>query len=156
MDFKRIWYSFRMFTFTSGLKRTNYLKKKNFYGKIGDDVMIQSRKLPLYPKLINIGSNVRIASNVVFVTHDVIHNMLNNLPDSRGGGIYKEKCGTITIGNNVFIGTNSVILYNVTIGNNVVVGAGSVVTKDLPDNSVCVGVPCKKVGDFSDLLEKRK
>ena len=42
------------------------------------------------------------------------------------------------------------------IGNNVIIGAGSVVTKDIPDNSVCAGVPCKRIGSFDDFIRKRK
>ncbi len=49
----------------------------------------------------------------------------------------------VHIGKNCWIGAGAVILPGVTIGNNVVVGAGSVVTKDLPDNVVAVGNPCK-------------
>lgn len=86
MNVKRIWTQMRMFTFGSGVKRTAYLKKKNVFGHIGENVMIQSRKVPLYPELIYIGNNVRVASNVSFITHDVTHNMLNNLPESLGGG----------------------------------------------------------------------
>ena len=48
------------------------------------------------------------------------------------------------------------ILYDVTIGSNVIIGAGSIVTKDIPDGSVAVGVPCKVVGTFEDFVEKRK
>ena len=101
--------------------------------------------------------NVRVATNVTFVTHDVSHNMLNNLPEALEGKYrFKEKKGKIVIGDNVFIGANSLILYDVTIGNNVIVGAGSIITKDLPDNSVCAGVPCKVIGSFEDFVEKRK
>jgi len=49
----------------------------------------------------------------------------------------------ITIGDNVWIGTNSSILDGVYIGNGCVIGAGSVVTHDLPPNCVCCGVPCR-------------
>ena len=48
------------------------------------------------------------------------------------------------------------LLYDVTIGNNVIIGAGSVVTKDIPDGSVAVGVPCKVIGRFEDFVKKRK
>ncbi len=44
-----------------------------------------------------------------------------------------------TIGNNVMIGAESIVLGNITVGNNVRIGAGSVVTKDIPDNGVFVG-----------------
>ncbi len=156
MNIKRIWTQMRMFTFWSGIRRTAYLKKKKVFGSIGDDVMIQSRKVPLYPELIYIGNNVRVASNVSFITHDVTHNMLNNISKYAGGYRFDEKKGNIVIGDNVFIGANSTVLYDVTIGNNVIVGAGSVVVKDLPDNSVCVGVPCRVIGDFQSFIEKRK
>lgn len=49
----------------------------------------------------------------------------------------------VRIGNDVWVGSNVVILPGVTIGNNVVIGAGSVVTHDIPDNVVAFGVPCK-------------
>ena len=51
----------------------------------------------------------------------------------------------ITVGNNVWFGGNVVVLPGVTIGNNVTIGAGSVVTKDIPDNVVAVGNPCKVI-----------
>jgi galactoside O-acetyltransferase len=50
---------------------------------------------------------------------------------------------SIRIGKNCWIGAGAVILPGVTIGDNVVVGAGSIVTKDLPDNVVAVGNPCR-------------
>ena len=57
-----------------------------------------------------------------------------------------------TIGNNVFIGGRSIILYDVTIGDNVIIGAGSVVTRDIPSGSVAVGCPAKVVGRFEDSM----
>ncbi|PQJ69508.1 MULTISPECIES: acyltransferase [Polaribacter] len=55
------------------------------------------------------------------------------------------KTPPIVIGNNVFIGANSVILSNVNIGNNVIIGAGSIVSKNIPSNSIAVGNPCKVI-----------
>lgn len=51
----------------------------------------------------------------------------------------------VTIGDNVWIGGSVTILPGVTIGNNVTIGAGSVVTKDIPDNVVAIGNPCKVI-----------
>lgn len=51
----------------------------------------------------------------------------------------------VIIGNNVWIGMNSVIMRGVTIGNNVVIGANSVVVKDIPSNVIAVGSPCKVI-----------
>lgn len=54
-------------------------------------------------------------------------------------------CDHVTIGNNCWIGANSVICPGVTIGENTVIGAGSVVTKDIPANCVAAGNPCKVI-----------
>ena len=53
--------------------------------------------------------------------------------------------GPIVIGDNVWIGANCVILPGVKIGSNVVIGAGSIVTKEIPNDSVAVGNPCKVI-----------
>lgn len=56
----------------------------------------------------------------------------------------------VTIGNNVWVGANSVILPGVTVGENSVIGAGSVVTKDIPANVVAVGNPCRVLREISE------
>ncbi|KAB0300278.1 sugar O-acetyltransferase [Vibrio fortis] len=56
----------------------------------------------------------------------------------------------VTIGNNVWIGAHSVVLPGVTIGENTVIGAGSVVTKDIPENVVAVGNPCRVLREISE------
>ncbi len=56
----------------------------------------------------------------------------------------------IHIGNNVWIGANSVILPGVNIGDNSVIGAGSVVTKDIPSNVVAVGNPCRILREINE------
>ena len=55
----------------------------------------------------------------------------------------------VRIGKNCWIGAGAIIVPGVTIGDNVVVGAGSVVTKDLPDNTVCAGNPCKVIREVN-------
>ena len=52
----------------------------------------------------------------------------------------------VLIGDNVFIGAQSIILKGVTIGENAIIGAGSVVTQDVPANAIAAGNPCKVVG----------
>lgn len=131
------------------------MKAQGVFRKCGENVMITSRKIPLYSRLISIGNNVWIASGVSFLTHDVVHFMLN-CRRSRNEPRFEEKVGCIEIGDNVFIGANTTILYDVKIGNNVVVGSNTLVNKDIPDNSVVGGVPCRVLGSFGDLVEKRK
>ena len=55
------------------------------------------------------------------------------------------KTPPIVIGNNVFIGANSVLLQGIKIGDNVIIGAGSIVSKNIPSNSIAVGNPCKVI-----------
>lgn len=61
--------------------------------------------------------------------------------EERLQGLFADK--PITIGDNVWLGANVTVLPGVTIGKNSVIGAGSVVTKDIPENVVAVGNPCK-------------
>lgn len=101
--------------------------------------------------MISLGDNVHIASGVKFINHDVIYLMFRYMYNDNNLQINK---GEITIGNNVFIGSNTIILYNTKIGDNVIIGAGSIVTKDIPSNSVAVGTPCKVIGSFEDYSKK--
>lgn len=55
-----------------------------------------------------------------------------------------------TIGDNVTLGVNVTIIGGVTVGNNVIIGAGSVVVKDIPDNCVAVGNPCRPIKYFNE------
>ena len=97
------------------------------------------------PYLVQLGDSVGLSDGVRFVTHDGGLFVLNNLgllpsPD------LPQKCdsfGRITVGNNVFIGMDTIILKGVTIGDNVVVGARSLVTRDLPSGAVYAGSPAR-------------
>ncbi|MFK5879047.1 MAG: DapH/DapD/GlmU-related protein [Flavobacteriaceae bacterium] len=81
------------------------------------------------------GSNIEIGpgTNIISSNHDF-------------SDFYKQsKAKPITIGDNVWIGCNCVILPEVNIGSNVIIGAGSIVTKDIPSNTISVGNPCKVI-----------
>lgn len=69
-------------------------------------------------------------------------------PKKRKEGIMKSS--PITIGENVWIGANSVICGGVTIGDGAVIGAGSVVTRDIPAGVVAYGAPCKPRRELDD------
>ena len=60
------------------------------------------------------------------------------------------------IGNNVFIGADAKILYDVKVGDNVIIAAGALVNKDVPSNSVVRGIPAKVISSLDDYLVKRR
>lgn len=101
---------------------------------------------PSHCWLIEIGDNVTMAPRVHVLCHDA----------STKQFLGYTKIGCVTIGNNVFIGADTVILPGVTIGNDVVIGANSTVTHNIPDNSVVAGSPAKKIYDLQEYLEKEK
>lgn len=154
MQGKRVWQTIRLYLTPSPRKRANYLK--GVYRSVGDNCVIMSRRVPLYPELISIGNNVKIASNVYIALHDATHMVINNIQRKNGRHEFaKEKIGCIKIGDNVFIGSGTRILGDVEIGSNVVIGANSLVNKDIPDNSVAAGVPVHVIGTFDDFMKKR-
>lgn len=88
---------------------------------------------------IEIGANTLIGINCLIMDSD-FHD-LN--PNKRFGG--KAKSAKVTIGRNVFLGSNVVVLKGVKIGDNTVIANGSVVTKSIPDNVIAAGVPAKVI-----------
>lgn len=152
MTKKRLWHIIRLWTIGGDLKRAEYLKKKKIFSFIGNNVRIMDRKIPLYSNLIKFHNNIQVASNVTFLTHDAIHSIISSIEFGRN---VQEKIGCIEIMDNVFIGSNSTILYNVRIGPNAIVAAGSIVNKDVPKNTVVAGVPAKVICTFDEFIEKR-
>jgi acetyltransferase-like isoleucine patch superfamily enzyme len=117
-------------------RRNNYLRKQGV--KIGKNCKIHTVSFSTEPYLVEIGDDARITSGTIFITHD---GGVNCFKGEIGGGIF----GRIILGNNVFIGSNCIILYNTSIGNNCIIGAGSVVRGHFPDDSVIVGNPARVV-----------
>ena len=102
------------------------------------------------PWIVTIGDNVHITGGCKFIAHDGGTLIFRDqIPDL-------EITKPITVGNNVYIGEESMILPGVNIGSNVVIGARSVVTRDIPDNSVAAGVPCRVIKTTGEYLEKLK
>lgn len=92
---------------------------------------------------IHVGDYCQIGPNVVLATagHPI-------LPELREKGYQYN--APVRIGRNCWLGAGVVVVPGVTIGDNVVVGAGSVVTRDLPDNVIAVGNPCKILREVND------
>lgn len=105
------------------------------------------------PYFIEIGKNCLLSTNITFLTHD---------RSTHTSGLYApprkdfEILGKIKIGDNCFIGNQTIILPNVKIGNNCVIGAGSVVTKNVPDEEVWAGNPAHFIKNVTDLAHKHE
>lgn len=126
---------------------------------IGDDVTIYAPTKTFideqYPWMVSIGSHVRITEGVKILTHDYSWSVLK-AADNDDKGIILGASGEVNIGNNVFIGMNSIITRNVRIEDNVIIGAGSIVTKDCQKNSIYAGNPAKYIMSLEDFERKRK
>ena len=99
------------------------------YGGIGIDTVA--------PERIHIGNNTTITAGVKILTH--------YLDPTLAGRHFR--LGDVHIGENVFIGVNSIICNSVSIGDGAIIGAGSIVTKDIPPYQVWAGNPAKYIKD---------
>lgn len=151
MDWYRLRHTLRMYLTLSAFKRAEYLGKKHIFRYVGKNCMVMFRKIPLHANLISMQDNVRVASNVTFVTHDVIFSMLNTLEDADK---YKEFKDCIDIRENVFIGANTTILPGVRIGPDVIIGACSLVNRDVR-RGVYVGNPIRYICSIEEFIQKR-
>lgn len=109
--------------FWGGVNFLDY--KSNF---IGYDVLFDD----LNPQLITIGKNTFITEGSKILTHYV---------DVKFDDFHHHQTGNVSIGDNVFLGLNTIITKPVTIGEGSVVGSGSVITKDIPPRSIVAGNP---------------
>ncbi|WP_315110665.1 sugar O-acetyltransferase [Clostridium intestinale] len=140
---------------------------KDILGKSGKNIVVEPPFHCDYGKNIEVGNNffvnynctildvgkVIIGENVMFAPNVSIYTAGHPVhPESRNSGY--EYGIEVIIGDNVWIGGNVIINPGVKIGKNVVIGAGSVVTKDIPDNAIAVGNPCKVIREVTE--EDRK
>jgi acetyltransferase-like isoleucine patch superfamily enzyme len=108
---------------------------------IGDRVGISGGSI-CAARSIEIGAGSMLGANVTIADTD-FHSLY---PAFRGENCHPSiRTAAVTIGERVFIGTNSIILKGVSIGSNSVIGAGSVVTHDIPDNCIAAGNPCRVI-----------
>jgi maltose O-acetyltransferase len=136
--------------------RNNYLK--NHFHYLGKNSTISTNVHLISPQKISIQDNVGIARDVVLDGRGSLSIGENSLIGfetiiitsshnySRTDILIKDQgmiSAPITIGNNTWIGARVTILPGVTIGNNSIIGANSVVTKNIPDDVIAAGVPCK-------------
>ena len=110
---------------------------------VGDVIIGSYTRIGLHNTIIgpvSIGSHVNLAQGITITA-------LNHNFNEAGKRIDQQGVSTkpVIIGDDVWVGTNAVILPGVTVGNHCVVAAGAVVTKDVPDNSLVGGVPAKVI-----------
>lgn len=112
---------------------------ENFFANFNTTILDDGR--------IYIGNNVMLGPNVSLMasSHPLIPEERTAMKYKDGHVSVSEYAEEIHIGNNVWIACNVVVCGGVHIGNNAVIGAGSVVTKDIPDNYIAYGNPCKPV-----------
>lgn len=138
--FKEVLYRIRGEYTTEKLMSMGMKVGKNF-GRLNGVILD-----PSHCWLIEIGDNVTLAPRVHILCHDASTKQFLNY----------TKIGRVVIGDNVFIGAESVVLPNVKIGNNVIIGANSTVTKDIPDNVVATGNPAQIICTLEEYLERHK
>lgn len=137
---KRLYYRLRSNYTTEELKKRGLKVGVNF--KRMHDVILD----PSHCWHIQIGDNVTLAPRVHILAHDT----------STKQFLGYTRIGNVIIGNNVFVGADSVILPGVRIGDNVVIGANSTVVKDIPDNCVAAGSPAKIVCSIEEFVSRNK
>lgn len=144
---------------------------KELFGKIGTKVSVASPFLCDYGKNIYVGNNVSINMNCTFVdcnritigddvliasnvqlytaTHPIKFTE-RYVQDPETGELHRRTYALpIRIGNGCWLGGGVIVLPGVTIGDGSVIGAGSVVTKDIPENSLAVGNPCRVIREIN-------
>ena len=108
---------------------------ENFYANMGCTILDEA--------LVTFGGNVLLAPNVSIYTAGHAVNVAQRVTGW-------EYAYPVTVGHNVWIGGNVVILPGVSIGDNSIIGGGSVVTKDIPANVIAVGNPCKVIRELTE------
>ena len=106
--------------------------------ELGENFYSNHNLVILDPAKVTFGDNVFIGPNCGFYTAGHPLNI-----EERNKGL--EYAKPIAVGNNVWFGGNVAVMPGVTIGDNCTIAAGSIVTKDIPDNSLAAGVPCKVI-----------
>lgn len=135
----------------SRIKPVNYARKLGVNIPKNGDIFIYGHvSYGTEPWLITLGNRCHITDGVKFETHDGGTLIFRTeIPDL-------EITKPIKIGDDCYIGNNAIILPGVTIGNRCVIGAGAVVSRNIPDNSVAVGVPARVIKTADEYLEKLK
>ena len=127
-------------------QRCEYFRRQG--ARIGSGSQLLIRSLGSEPFLVEIGDDTLVSSEVLFLTHDGGHRVVEaEFPTA-------NRFGRIKVGSRVFVGARAILLPGVTVGDDVVIGAGSIVTKDVPPGVVVAGVPARVVSSIATYKAK--
>lgn len=137
-----------------GKTKDNFVIQAPFWCDYGYNIEIGENFFANHNLVILDGAKVIFGDNV-FIAPDCAFYTAGHPADAKRRNQGLEYAWPITVGNNVWIGGGVQVMPGVTIGSNVVIGAGSVVTKDIPDNVVAVGNPCRVLREITEEEMKR-
>lgn len=145
---KRYFYSF-LSLILPGRVRGHMLARLGVLKACGKGGLFCTTKIGTEPYLISIGDETVIASDVMFINHDMAVTVVSRY-------LKQGECiglGEIRVGSYCFIGAGAMILPGVTIGDGIVIGAGSLVKADITEPGVYVGIGPRKVSELEPYLE---
>ena len=159
-------YEFNMCRPSDVTKQQEVLHK--LFGQIKGNVVVTAPFYCDYGVNISVGENFYTNHNVtildgakvtfgdnVFIAPDCVFSTAGHPIDTEQRNLGLEIALPITVGDNVWIGTNVSVLPGVTIGSKVVIGAGSVVNRNIPDGVIAAGNPCRGIRKILFILGKR-
>ena len=132
-----------------GKTRENFCITAPFWCDYGYNIEIGENFYANHNLVILDGAKVTFGNNVFIAPNCGFHTAGHPIDaERRHKGL--ESAYPISVGNDVWIGAGVQVMPGVTIGSNVVIGGGSIVVKDIPDNSVAVGNPCKVIRPITE------
>ncbi|MBP3573143.1 MAG: sugar O-acetyltransferase [Prevotella sp.] len=132
-----------------GKTRENFCITAPFWCDYGYNIEIGENFYANHNLVILDGAKVTFGNNVFIAPNCGFHTAGHPIDaERRNKGL--EYAYPISVGNDVWIGAGVQVMPGVTIGSNVVIGGGSVVVKDIPDNSVAVGNPCRVIRPITE------
>lgn len=137
-----------------GQIKGNVVVTAPFYCDYGVNISVDENFYTNHNVTILDGAKVTFGDNV-FIAPDCMFSTAGHPIDTEQRNLGLEIALPITVGDNVWIGTNVSVLPGVTIGSNVVIGAGSVVNRNIPDGVIAAGNPCRVIRKITEEDKKK-